>query len=328
LGRSNLEVSALGLGGWAIGGPFWRSNGESRERMGWGEVDDEESVRAIYRALELGVTFFDTANNYGCGHSERVLGRALAGRWREVVIATKFASVFDEESRTFYDNREMPMTLEAIREACIASLNRLGTDCIDLYQFHDGGYDPARAGEVRDILEELVTQGLIRYYGWSTDDPERARIFALGEHCAAVQHRVNLFYPANEMLALCEEFDLASINKSPLASGFLTGKFNAESQITDEADGRRSWNFREGRLANGLVTLEDLRGVLTSDGRTMAQAALGWIWAHSERTVPIPGFKNRQQVEDNAGAMAFGPLGAEQMRQVEEILGQAEWLAR
>jgi aryl-alcohol dehydrogenase-like predicted oxidoreductase len=128
------------------------------------------------------------------------------------------------------------------------------------------------------------------------------------------------------MLALCEEFDLASINKSPLASGFLTGKFNAESQITDKADGRRSWNFREGRLANGLVTLEALRGVLTSDGRTMAQAALGWIWVHSERAVPIPGFKSRQQVEDNAGAMAFGPLSEEQMRQVEEILGQADWL--
>src|SRR6266542_5749749 len=121
LGRSGIEVGAVGLGCWAIGGPFTRTDGERSEPMGWGAVDDAESIRAIHRALDLGVTFFDTANNYGAGHSERILGRALGRRRGDVVIATKFGSIFDEATRTHFDHEELPMTPEAIREACEAS---------------------------------------------------------------------------------------------------------------------------------------------------------------------------------------------------------------
>jgi aryl-alcohol dehydrogenase-like predicted oxidoreductase len=126
LGHSGIEVSALGMGCWAIGGPLWA--GETP--LGWGEVDDEESSRAIYAALDRGVDFFDTANVYGAGHSERVLGRALAGRRSQVVIATKFNALFDETTRQVTGADSSP---DGIRKACEESLRRLNTDYIDLY---------------------------------------------------------------------------------------------------------------------------------------------------------------------------------------------------
>ena len=313
LGRSNIQVSAMGLGCWAIGGPFTNEHGKP---VGWGQVNDGDSVRAIHRALDLGITFFDTADVYGCGHSERVLSQALAGKRDRVVLATKFGRVFDEQTRLVLGNDASP---EHIRRACEASLRRLRTDHIDLYQFHLGSYDPAPAAEVRDTLEALVAEGRIRWYDWSTDDPHRARVFAQGAHCAAVQHRLNLFEDNPKMLELCDEFDLASINRGPLAMGLLTGKFSAESQLPQD-DVRREWNLREGKLAQDLAKLQALRAVLTQDGRTLAQAALGWLWAHSRRTIPIPGCKTVQQVEENAGALRFGPLSDEQMKQVNDLL--------
>ncbi len=126
LGRSGIEVSALGVGCWAIGGLFW----EDGKPLGWGEVDDDESVRALHRALDLGVTFVDTANVYGAGHSERVLGRAFAGRRDQVVLATKFGFTFDEETR---ETRGPDGTPAGLRTQLEASLRRLGTDYVDLY---------------------------------------------------------------------------------------------------------------------------------------------------------------------------------------------------
>jgi aryl-alcohol dehydrogenase-like predicted oxidoreductase len=129
LGRSGIEVSALGIGCWAIGGPFWAGD----QPLGWGEVDDDESIRAIRRALDLGVTFFDTANVYGAGHSERVLAEALAGRRDEAVIATKFGGTFDEQTRQVGPDDGSP---EEVKRAVRESLRRLDTDRIDLYQLH------------------------------------------------------------------------------------------------------------------------------------------------------------------------------------------------
>ncbi|HEY63968.1 MAG TPA: aldo/keto reductase [Caldilineae bacterium] len=314
LGRSGIEVSAMGLGCWAIGGPFYRDG----KPVGWGQVDDNESIRAIHRALDLGVTFFDTADVYGCGHSERILGQALAGRRDKVVIATKFGNVFDEATRQIIGADASP---EYIRRACEASLRRLNTDYIDLYQFHIGNYDLEKAPEVRDALEELVAKGKIRYYGWSTDDPERARIFAEGPHCVAIQQRLNIFEGNEETLAVCERYNLASINRGPLGMGLLTGKFTPDSTLPeDDVRRTRGWNFREGEVAERLKMLEKLRDILTRDGRTLAQAALGWLWARSEKTIPIPGFKTVQQVEENVGAMRFGPLSDEQMQAIQDLL--------
>ena len=312
LGKDGPDVSALGMGCWAIGGPFW--NGE--KPVGWGKVDDAESLRAIQRALDLGVTFFDTSDVYGCGHSERLLGKALAGKRHQVVIASKFGNVSDEQTRRITGEDGSPAY---IRQALAASLERLKTDYLDLYQFHLGGYDLDRAVEVRQTLEDLVAEGKIRAYGWSTDDPARARLFAQGPHCAAIQQRFNIFEGNAETLAVCEEFILSSINRGPLAQGLLTGKFTSDSQMPAD-DVRSGWNLKEGNLALRLQKLEQLRNVLTSDGRSLAQAAIGWLWARSPQTLPIPGFKTVQQVEDNAGALARGPLTAAQMAEIEHIL--------
>jgi aryl-alcohol dehydrogenase-like predicted oxidoreductase len=314
LGRSGIEVTALGLGCWAIGGPFYRDGNPS----GWGDVDDAESLRALNCAFDLGVTFFDTSDVYGCGHSERILGQAMQGKRDQLVIATKFGNVFDSESRQIIGASADP---EYIRNACNASLQRLGTDYIDLYQFHLGGYETEQADVVRDALEGLVAVGKIRSYGWSTDSPERAAVFAHGDNCTAIQQRLNLFEGNAEVLALCERENLTSVNRGPLAMGLLTGKFDKSSQMPAD-DVRHGWDLQHGEQARRLDKLAQIREVLTSDGRTLAQAALGWLWARSPVTVPIPGFKTVAQVEENVGALEKGPLGNEQMREIARILAE------
>jgi aryl-alcohol dehydrogenase-like predicted oxidoreductase len=324
LGKSGVVVSAMGLGCWAIGGTLWRADGPIHSSLSWGAVDDDESIRAIRRSLDLGVTLFDTADAYGCGHSERLLGRALAGRRQLVIVATKFGGVFDEGTRSWLGHRHPQgiVTPEFIRSACEASLRRLNTDYIDLYQFHIHDYDIERAAEVRDVLEDLVTEGRIRWYGWSTNHLGRARIFAHGSHCTAIQHHLNILEGNVKLLSLCEEYNLASICRGPLSMGLLTGKFNAESKLPSD-DVRSDWNLCDGEEAKLLDQLGKIRRVLTADGRTLAQAALGWLWARSDRTIPIPGFKTVAQVEENIKALEFGPLSKEQLEWIEQSLDRA-----
>jgi len=316
LGRSGIEVSSLGMGCWAIGGPWWWSDGRA---MGWSKVDDAESIRAIHAGLDAGITLFDTAANYGAGHSERILGQALAGQRDRVVVATKFGHVVDESTRIV--DADDDALLGNIRRDCENSLRRLGTDYIDVYQLHAGNYPAEMAVAVREVLEELVAQGKIRAYGWSTDHVDRARVFVEGEHCASIQFSLSVFHDNPEMRALCDEFDTGSINKKPLSSGILTGKFTPHSTFPED-DFRRSLDFQEERHAKLLRQVDELREVLTSDGRTLAQGAIAWIWARSERAIPIPGFKTVAQVEENARAMAFGPLSSEQMGEVERIMNK------
>ena len=319
LGRSGHEVSGLGLGCWAIGGPFWR--GENP--VGWGEVDDAESRRAIHHGLDLGVTLFDTADVYGAGHSERVLGEALRGRRHEVVIASKFGNVFDEATKQITGADASPAY---IQRACEASLRRLQTDYLDLLQMHIDR-PPETIPEVLDALEALVSAGKIRGYGWSTDDPEKARRFAEGPHCTAVQFNFNVLQDNPAMLALLDEHDLAGLNRGPLAMGLLTGKFTADSRLPgDDIRGAGApWmqQFQDGRPnPEWLARIDAVREILTSSGRSLAQGALAWIWGRSEHTLPIPGFRTVAQVEENARALELGPLTPEQIQEVDDILGR------
>jgi aryl-alcohol dehydrogenase-like predicted oxidoreductase len=322
LGRSGIEVSALGMGCWAIGGPFW----DGDTPLGWGEVDDEESIRAVHTTLDRGVNFFDTANVYGAGHSERVLGSAITDRRPDVVIATKFNAVFDESTRQVTGSDASP---EGIRKACEESLRRLNTDYIDLYQFHDNGYPPEKAAPVRETLESLVQAGKIRAYGWSTDFVDRAEIFAQGPKCTSIQLQLNVLDDNPAMITLCEKFNLAAINRGPLAMGLLTGKYTTETKVSkDDVRGEKSpgWMkyFKDGKPNPEWVSMRDaIVEILTSKGRTVAQGALAWNWACSPQTIPIPGFRTVKQVEENAEAMNFGPLTPEQMSQIEEFLQRA-----
>jgi aryl-alcohol dehydrogenase-like predicted oxidoreductase len=323
LGSSGIEASAVGMGCWAIGGPWdFLAN-----PAGWGEVDDAESIRAIHAALDMGVTLFDTAANYGCGHSERILGQAVAGRRDKVVIATKFGYQVDEAAKNVwpYDGDEENGDVAGrLRADCEASLRRLNTDYIDVYQLHVWGYDIQKSFEVRRVLEELVAEGKIRTYGWSTDRTEAVRAFAEGPHCSVVQQQLNIFDGNHELLALCDALDLASLNRGPLGMGILTGKFTPETTFKgNDVRSQAEWfpGFKGGAVnPEWLAKLEAVREILTSNGRTLAQGSLAWIWAVSPRTIPIPGFRTVEQVKDNAGAMQFGPLTGQQMIQIAQLI--------
>jgi aryl-alcohol dehydrogenase-like predicted oxidoreductase len=317
LGRSGISVSAVGMGCWAIGGAMWMDG----KVDGWGQVDDAESLRAIRCALDLGITFFDTADVYGTGHSERILGQALRDQRHKVIIATKFGYTYDEARRHITGTDVSPAY---IRRACEASLQRLQTDVIDLYQLHCDA-TPDEVASIVETLEQLRAEGKIRAYAWSTDEPHSARLFSKGQHCAAVQHDLNVFFRNDAMLAVCEEFNWASINRKPLASGLLSGKFSADSVLPADdfraADHAWLTYFENGRpKPEFLHKLSAIRDVLTSGGRTPAQGALAWLWARSERTIPIPGFKTVKQVQENCAALNFGPLTAQQMQEVNALL--------
>jgi aryl-alcohol dehydrogenase-like predicted oxidoreductase len=318
LGRSGIGVSAIGFGGWAIGGPFTAGG----KPAGWGVVDDAESSAAVVHALDLGVTFFDTADAYGTGHSERILGRALGDRRDEAVVATKFGNTLDTEARALTGTDTSD---GYVRSACEDSLRRLDTDRIDLYQLHVGDMPLDQVDGLLATLESLVDAGKIRAYGWSTDDPARAAAFAAGPHCAAVQHQLNLLDDAPDMLAVCAEHDLASVNRGPLAMGLLSGKYTADTRLgADDVRGDSpDWMryFTDGRPDPAwLRRLDSVRDVLTGDGRTLAQGALGWLLARAERTVPIPGVRTVRQAKENAGVLEYGPLTPAAMKEIADLL--------
>jgi aryl-alcohol dehydrogenase-like predicted oxidoreductase len=316
----------MGLGCWAIGGPWQFNGGEG----GWSQTDDAESLRAIQHALDLGVNFFDTAANYGAGHSERLLGQAFKGMRDRVVIATKFGYQVDEANRTVshYDETEEGSDVSSrLRADLEASLRRLDTDYVDVYQLHVWGLEIDRALAARDVLEDLVREGKVRTYGWSTDRVDAVKAFSTSPNCSVVQQSLSVLDGNMELLTLCEELNLASINRGPLGMGLLTGKFSPGSTFAiDDVRAHAEWHpgFKDGKPTQAwLDALEAVREVLTSNGRTLAQGALAWIWGRSPVTVPIPGFKTVKQVDENAKAMQFGPLTPDQMREIDSILERA-----
>jgi len=323
LGRSGIEVSAMGLGCWAIGGPVvWEDGTE----FGWGKVDDSDSIAAIRSGLDSGVTFFDTADSYGAGHSEHVLGRALGKDRDKVVIATKFGWTFEDDgSRRSHGSNASP---EYVRSACEASLRRLGTDHIDLYQLHIGDLELAAADAAAEVLDELVSEGLIRAYCWSTDSLERGERWLARPGYTAIQHNLNVFEDNPALLELCEREDLASINRNPLAMGFLSGKYTKDTRVSPD-DFRASgiewvavFDENGAPRAEWLAKLDSVREILSSNGRTLVQGAIAWIWGRSEKTIPIPGIKTAAQAAENAGAMQHGPLTPEQVVEIGGILGR------
>ncbi len=324
-GRSGIEASAVGMGCWAIGGP-WDMAGAP---AGWGVIDDAESTRAIHAALELGANFFDTAANYGAGHSERVLGAALKGRRDKAVISTKFGQKLDEAARNvvpYGENQESSDVVSHVRENLADSLRRLDTDYIDIYLLHVRGLEIERALATRDVLEELVAEGKIRTYGWSTDRPDAIEAFSTSPRCGVVEQELNVLTGSAEILAIAERLNMASINRAPLGMGVLTGKITPQTRFGDtDIRQKVEWfaGIKDGQVNQAwLDALASIREILTSEGRTLAQGALAWIWGRSPNTVPIPGFRTVAQVQENAKAMDFGPLTPAQMAEVDRILGR------
>jgi aryl-alcohol dehydrogenase-like predicted oxidoreductase len=316
------NVQPIGLGCWAIGGPAFVGS----QPIGWGEVDDDESILAIRRAVELGVTVFDTAAVYGCGHSERVLGEALTGRFGDIVVITKFGFEFDEPTRQVIGPVRDP-THDSIRGECEQSLRRLGADVIDVYLCHPSELSIERAADVVGALDDLVAAGLIRSHGWSTDDPAGAAIFAESPHGTVVEHEMNVLHDAPAMVRLCAERNLDELVRTPLGMGVLTGKYDGRSRFAED-DVRRDYHWNP-LLADGapagdaLDQLDAVRTVLTDQARSLAQGALAWLWARSDRAIPIPGFRTVEQVEQNVAALSRGPLHPDQMAAIDALLGRA-----
>jgi aryl-alcohol dehydrogenase-like predicted oxidoreductase len=312
LGRSGVKVSPLGLGTARIAGLGWRDDVVPQDPS----QAKQNAVRQIQAAVDLGVTFFDTADNYGQGLSERILGEALRDRRDDIVVATKFGEDPMPE-------QEDPWSLDAgsVERACEASLRRLGVECIDLYLLHRRDYPLDRAPALMEVLEDLVRAGKIRYYGWSTDDVERARLFARGEHCIAIEHRLNIFNDHAAMLDLCREQDLASLNRVPLLMGVLTGRWSPETKL-EQDDPRAQWFEQEGFLKL-LACVQQIEPYLTSGGRSCVQGALGWIWARSPLTIPLPGFRNMEQMQVLVQAQQFGPLPLDVMQAIAEQVKSA-----
>ena len=311
------SIPALGLGGWAIGGPVF--GGETN--YGWGVVDDQQSAAAIAAAVDLGIRFFDTAPTYGAGHSETVLGEALRHH-PHVLIGTKVGYEIDPATRQI---RGADASAAAVRRGVEASLRRLQRDHIDIVHLHLNSLPVTEAEDTFAALEGLRQDGKIGAFGWSTDFPESAAAFVQMRGFVSVQHAMNVFFRATDMVETIEKNGLLSINRSPLAMGLLSGRFDASTAIPKDDIRALSLDwlsyFKDGRVSPSyLRQLESVRELLQSGGRTLVQGAIGWLWARSAKSLSIPGFRNKAQVIDLAGALQFGPLPPDVMAEIEAVI--------
>lgn len=311
----------LGLGCWAIGGPFYMDG----RAVGWGEVDDNTSKAAVAAAVEHGVRHFDTAQAYGCGHSEVVLGEALKDH-PDVAIATKIGLEMDTKTKQMIG----PITDPAhVRRTIDASRKRLSRDTIDMVLHHNNELPVEDARPTFDMLAGLYEDGIIGGFGWSTDFPDSLRAFADYPGFTAVEHAMNVLKPASAMVAAVEETNQLSLIRSPLAMGVLGGKYDAKTQFSkDEIRGSNpGWQdyFKDGKITDHYMgQLNAVREILTSEGRSLAQGAIGWLWGRTPNAMPIPGFRTPEQVYDLCGAMNHGPLTTAQMAEIETVLDRPE----
>lgn len=323
LGPSGPQVSAVGIGTWALGGPFTMNGRDA----GWGAVDDAESIRAIHTSIGAGVTMIDTAPTYGTGHSERVLGQALAALPRrtadEIVVATKFGNVYDEQTRTGGGNDVSPA---AIRAECEASLRRLGIDAIGLYQLHNGAESPEQAAAVVATCEELVAEGKIRAFGTAQDAPEIIDVFARSASCHAIQTQVNVFGWTAAALDASRASGLAILARSPLAMGMLSGKYDPANrpQPGDVRLDTPWWDyFDTDTMPDWLARLDTVRELLTVGNRTLVQGALGYLLALDPAIIPLPGIRTVAQAAENAAALTLGPLPEAETSKITELLADS-----
>ncbi len=285
--------------------------------MGYGSVNDTESLQALECALEMDVRFFDVAGVYGCGHAERLLGQAIA-QYPDVKIAAKFGYTFDETTRVITGT---DISAQGIRLALEQSLKRLGRDFIDLYQLHLFDLPLDQALAVAGVLDELVTDGLIRAYGWCNEQPETVEAFQRGSHASVVPILLNVLEGNAALPALCSALDLGVIVRRPLGMGLLSGKFQKGHQFAEnDMRTRFKWNLESGKQAKQLAQLEAIKELLMTGGRSLVQGALGWLWAIHPQLVPIPGFKTVAQVKENLEALQFGTLPQTAMHEIKRIL--------
>jgi len=303
LGRSGLVVSAFGLGCMGMSEFYGRG-------------DDRESIATIHRALDLGITFLDTADMYGPYANEELIGRALRGRRDQVVIATKFGIVRDPTDPTKRGVNGRP---EYVLSACDASLRRLGVDTIDLYYQHR--VDPnIPIEETVGAMAQLVQEGKVRYLGLSEAGPRTLRRAHRVHPIAALQSEYSLWTrdPEDETLATCRELGTGFVAYSPLGRGFLTGQIKRFEDLSKDDYRRQSPRFQGENFQANLALVRRIEEMAAEKGCRPAQLALAWVLAQGEDVVPIPGTKRRKYLEENVAALNVG-LTAEDLRQIEAL---------
>jgi len=288
LGRDGLTVSAMGLGCMGMS-EFY------------GQGDDAESIATIHRALDLGVTFLDTADMYGIGANEQLVGKAIEDRRDRVILATKFGNVRDPDDPTA---RRISGRPEYVHEACDASLQRLGVDTVDLYYQHRVDPDTPIEDTV-GAMAELVQQGKVRFLGLSEAAPETIRRAQSVHPIAALQTEYSLWSrdPEDELLPLCRELGIGFVAYSPLGRGFLTGQVKRFDDLAPDDFRRRSPRFQGDNFRRNLELVARIEGMAREKGCKPSQLALAWVLAQGGDIVPIPGTKRRTYLEENVGAL-------------------------
>jgi aryl-alcohol dehydrogenase-like predicted oxidoreductase len=301
LGHSDLEVNRIGLGCMGMS-EFY------------GSCDEEVSIEVLHKAIDLGVDFLDTADMYGCGLNEELLGRALKDRWDEVVLATKFGMMRGPNGE-FLGINGRP---EYIKEACDRSLRRLGVETIDLYYMHRK--DPAVDIEVIvSAMAELVEEGKVRYIGLSEVDPETLRRAHAVHPITALQTEYSLWSrePERELFEVCRELGVTFVAYSPLGRGFLTGAISSCDDL-EQGDWRLSNpRFTDAAIKENLRFVEVVDRIAERKGVTKAQVALAWVLGQNDEIVTIPGTRKVHRLEENLGALDV-ELTEEDLATIEE----------
>jgi aryl-alcohol dehydrogenase-like predicted oxidoreductase len=309
LGRTGWNISEISFGSWAIGGT-------------WGNVNDEDSLKALHKAVDLGVNFFDTADVYGDGRSERLLSQIKKERTEEIIIATKAGRKLNPHTAQGYNRKNLNAYVDT-------NLKNLNTDCIDLLQLHCPPTEVYYMPEVFDILEDLVKDGKIQYYGVSVEKVEEALKAIEYPNVQTVQIIFNMFRhrPMELFFKEAMKKEVGILARVPLASGMLTGKMKKDSKF--EADDHRQFNrngelFDKGETFSGVdynLSLEavDKLKEICPNNMTLVQFALKWILMNDAVSCAIPGAKNINQVEQNISAAALNDLSEETMLKVKEI---------
>lgn len=312
LGRGGPAVSMIGLGAMPMSDSY-------------GVADDDESIHAVRRALDLGASFLDTADMYGAGHNERLIGRAVAGRRDEAFLCTKFLARFGPHANrgnwfTPAAEQYHDTSPEWVPQACAASLQRLGVDVIDLYYMHRK-LPQVPIEDTVGAMATLVREGKVRYLGLSEVSPATLRAAHAVHPIAAVQMEYSLFSRdiEGEMLDTCRELGVAVVAYSPYGRGMLTGTVTGNGGFEDGDFRRILPRYSGDNLDRNLALVQVIREVATEVGVTPAQAALAWVLARGEDIIPIPGTKRVRYVEENA-AVADVVLDPEQLKRLSEAV--------